>query len=81
MEIIRTICKEKLDSKTRAPPVARVRGFCDIYVGSVIAFTAFLLCGFSPCAKTLGLESRGISGCCLRRDGLRETALKRWSRG
>lgn len=51
MEIVRTICKEKLDSKTRAPPVARVRGFCDIYVGRVIAFTDFLLCGFSPCAK------------------------------
>lgn len=48
----------------RAPPMARVRGFCDIYVGSVLAFTAFLLCGFSRCAKTLGLESRGISGQC-----------------
>ena len=44
--------------------MARVRGLCDIYVGSVLAFTAFLLCGFSRCAKTLGLESRGISGQC-----------------
>lgn len=81
MKIVRTICKEKLDSKTSAPPMARLHGFCDICVGSVIAFTAFLLCGFSQCAQTPSLESRDVSGLCLRRDGLKEAALKRWSRG
>lgn len=69
MKLVRIICKDRIDFKMSAPPGSRVRGFCDICISGFIAFLAFLLCGFSQYAKSLSLESRGISGPCFRRGG------------
>lgn len=77
MKLVRIICTEKKDFKMSAPPTSRMHGFVTF---SVVVYCPFLLFGFSQCAKSLDLESRGVSGLSFRRDWLKEAALKRPSR-
>lgn len=69
--------QEEQDLQTHAPFGSRVHGVCDVCSGGfILAFSAFLLCGFSLFARALSLESRGVPGQCFRRDVLREAAWK-----
>ena len=55
--------------------MSRVRSVCDV-CSFILAFSAFLLCGFSLFAGALSWEVRGGPGQCFRRDVLKEATWK-----
>lgn len=76
MKLVGIIWTEKRDFKVSAPPTSRMHGFVTFSGVVLVPFSALVFL----CARSLGLESRAVSGLSVRRDWLREAALRRPSR-